>query len=131
MNGVLQTSGRCITKEYERPKGDFRSVRQAGALMATATLIVKIAAVMVPVFLHRMNGEVTFGTPRRHNVDAGGEKVAMWAFLMTCFLDDMDEHGSLLLLMVRTKALELSRVFSEEGFHPCGDVHACVSFNLR
>jgi hypothetical protein len=51
--------------------------------MATATLIVEIAAVMVSVFVHRMDGERTFGTPRRKNVDAGGEKVTRWAFLLT------------------------------------------------
>jgi hypothetical protein len=51
--------------------------------MATATLNVEIAAVMVPTFAHRMAGEGTFGTPWRQNVDAGGEKVTMWAFMNT------------------------------------------------
>jgi hypothetical protein len=50
--------------------------------MATATLNVNIAAVMIPAFAHRMAGEGPFGTPRRQNVDAGGEKVTMWALML-------------------------------------------------
>jgi hypothetical protein len=73
----------CITKESERPKDDFRSARHTKAFMATATLTVEIAAVMVSVFVHRVDGEGTFGTPRRQNVDVSGEKVTRWAFLLT------------------------------------------------
>jgi hypothetical protein len=73
----------CVKKDFERPKDDFRSARQTRAVMATATLNVEIAAVMVPAFAHRMAGEDTFGTPRRQNEDAGGEKVTMWAFMLT------------------------------------------------
>jgi hypothetical protein len=71
------------------------------------------------LFVHLMDGEGTFGTPRRHNGDVGG-KVTMWAVSLTWM-----NTSSLLLLMVRTKASE--RVQSS-GFRPSGDVYACVSF---
>jgi hypothetical protein len=76
---------------------DFRSAGQTEALLTTATLIVEIAAVMSPLLVHLMDGDGTFGTPRRQNGDVGEKKVTMWPVSLTWM-----NTSSLLLLMVRT-----------------------------
>jgi hypothetical protein len=70
-------------------------------LLATATLLIEIVVVMGPAFVQLMDGECTFGASRRQKMDAGGEKVTMWAVSLTWM-----NTSSLLLLMIKTKVLD-------------------------